>query len=146
MPTASPTAAPVASVASRSSRRTASVTCTRAGSVRRAIASVARSIAIAMITIATPARIARAGLVLRPFVTRLPRPWPVLISPAITTIESANRIVWLTARSSIFRASGSCTLSRSCRRVAPSDAAASTVFAGTPRTPRAVIRTAGGTE
>ena len=40
--------------------------------------------------------------------TTSPRPGPP-ISPAITTIESANRIIWLTERSSIRRASGSCT-------------------------------------
>ena len=42
------------------------------------------------------------------------------ISPAITTIESANRIVWLTERSSIRRASGSCTFQSTCQRVEPS--------------------------
>ena len=72
-----------------------------------------------MITIATPARIASAGLVFSPFVTTPPRPGPS-ISPAITTIESANRIVWLTERSSIRRASGSCTFVSTCRRVEPS--------------------------
>jgi hypothetical protein len=64
--------------------------------------------------------------------------------PAMTTIESANRIVWLTASRSIRRESGSWTLVRSCPRVAPSDAAASTVLTGTRRIPSAVMRTAGG--
>ena len=60
--------------------------------------------------------------------TASPRPAPP-ISPAITTIESANRIVWLTDRSSIRRASGICTFESTCQRVAPSAVAASTVFA-----------------
>ena len=114
--------------------------------MRSAIASVERSIEIAMITIAAPARIASAGFVFSPPVTRPPRPGSVLIRLAITTIESANRIVWLTDRSSIFRASGICTLVSICRRVEPIAAAASTVFAGTPRMPSAVIRIATGTE
>ena len=75
--------------------------------------------------------------------TTAPRP-PPPIRPAITTIESANRIVWLTPSSSIRRASGSCTLPSIWRRVAPIDADASTVFVATPRIPSAVIRTAGG--
>ena len=70
----------------------------------------------------------------------------MLISAAITTIDSANRIVWFTASRSILRASGSCTFVSTCRRVEPIAAAASTVFAGTPRMPSAVIRTATGTE
>ena len=51
--------------------------------------------------------------------TTSPRPAPP-ISPAITTIESAKRIVWLTESSSIRRASGSCTFDSTCHRVAPS--------------------------
>ena len=78
-----------------------------------------------------------------PFVTTPPRPGPP-ISPAITTIESANRITWLTESSSMRRASGSCTFSSTCRFVEPSASAASTVFVGTPRIPSAVIRIAGG--
>ena len=42
------------------------------------------------------------------------------------------------------RASGSCTFSSVCMRVAPSASAASTVFVGTPRIPSAVIRIDGG--
>ena len=76
--------------------------------------------------------------------TESPRPWPP-ISPAITTIESAKRMVWLTDSSSIRRASGSCTFVSTCQRVEPSAVAASTVFASTPRMPSAVIRIAGGT-
>ena len=52
----------------------AAVRCRFAGSVRFAIASVDRSSAIAMITIATPAKIAKTGSVYRPFVTASPRP------------------------------------------------------------------------
>ena len=66
------------------------------------------------------------------------------MSPAITTIESANRMVWLTERSSIRRASGRRTFASVCAGVEPIASAASTVFAGTPRIPRAVIRIAGG--
>ena len=80
----------------------AAVRCRFAGSVRFAIASVDRSSAIAMITIATPAKIAKTGSVYSPFVTASPRPAPP-IRPAITTIESAKRIVWLT-ESNIMRA------------------------------------------
>ena len=76
--------------------------------------------------------------------TASPRPVPP-ISPAITTIESAKRIVWLTERSSIRRASGNCTFESTCQRVAPSAVAASTVFGATPRMPSAVMRIAGGT-
>ncbi len=66
------------------------------------------------------------------------------MSPAITTIESAKRIVWLTERSSMRRARGSCTFSNVCVFVAPRASAASTVFVGTPRMPSDVIRIAGG--
>ena len=62
----------------------------------------------------------------------------------MTTIDSAKRMVWLTERSSIRRASGRRTLARVCEFVAPIARAASTVFAGTPRMPSAVIRIAGG--
>ena len=62
----------------------------------------------------------------------------------MTTIESAKRIVWLTERSSIRRASGSRTLASVCDGVDPIATAASTVFAGTPRMPSAVMRIAGG--
>ena len=62
----------------------------------------------------------------------------------MTTIESANRIVWLSPRSSIRRDIGSCTFRSIWRPVAPIDAAASTVFTGTRRMPSAVIRMHGG--
>src|SRR5439155_27375270 len=62
----------------------------------------------------------------------------------MTTIESANRIVWFTASSSIRRASGSCTFATVCQRVDPIAAAASTVITGTPRMPSAVMRIDGG--
>ena len=113
--------------------------------MRSASASVTRSRPIAITTIATPARIASAGLELSPFVTGAPKPPFVSISPAITTIESAKRIVWFTDRSSRRRASGSCTFQSTCRPVEPSAVAASTVFSGTPRMPSDVMRTAGGT-
>ena len=72
-----------------------------------------------------------------------PSPLPP-ISPAMTTIESAKRIVWLTESSSIRRASGSRTLKSTCCGVDPIASAASTVFKGTPRMPSAVMRMAGG--
>ena len=75
--------------------------------------------------------------------TTSPRPGPP-ISPAITTIESANRITWLTESSSIRRARGSCTFPSTCQRVEPIASAASTVFVATPRIPSDVIRIAGG--
>ena len=64
--------------------------------------------------------------------------------PAITTIDSANMIVWFSPRRSMRRDIGSCTLRSICRVVAPIDAAASTLFTGTRRMPRAVIRMQGG--
>ena len=78
-----------------------------------------------------------------PLLTTAPSP-PPPISPAITTIESAKRIVWLTPSRIIRRASGSCTFVRIWRVVVPIDVAASTVLTATPRIPSAVIRTAGG--
>src|SRR5262249_45371936 len=83
----------------------------RGGPARSATASVSRSSAIAITTITIPARIARAGYEFSPLVTTSPRPLPP-ISPAMTTIESANRIVWLTPRRSVRRARGSCTFCR----------------------------------
>ncbi len=62
----------------------------------------------------------------------------------MTTIESANRIVWLTPSRIMRRASGSCTLRSSCVRVAPIEVAASTVLTGTTAIPSAVMRIAGG--
>ena len=115
----------------------------RAGFVRSATASVTRSSAIAITTITMPASSASAGYELRPLVTTSPSPLPP-IRPAITTIESANRIVWLTERSSIRRASGRRTFASVCDGVEPIASAASTVFVGTPRIPRAVMRIAGG--
>ncbi len=96
-----------------------------------------------MTTITTPARIASAGFEKRPQLTTAPSPPPPM-SPAMTTIESANRIVWLSPRSSIRRDSGSCTFRSIWRPVAPIEAAASTVFTGTRRMPRAVMRMHGG--
>ena len=96
-----------------------------------------------MTTITIPARIASAGFEKSPLLTTAPRPPPPM-SPAITTIESAKRIVWLSPRRSIRLESGSCTFWSSCRSVDPRDAAASTVFTGTRRMPSAVIRMQGG--
>ena len=62
----------------------------------------------------------------------------------MTTIESASMIVWLTARPIGRRASGSVTLVSSWPSVAPSERAASTVVADTPRIPSDVIRIAAG--
>ena len=62
----------------------------------------------------------------------------------MTTIERAIMIVWLTPMPIVRRASGIWTLVRTCQRVEPSDTAASTVVAPTPRMPSAVIRIAGG--
>ncbi len=62
----------------------------------------------------------------------------------MTTIERAIMIVWLTPMPIVRRASGSWTLVRTCQRVEPSETAASTVVAPTPRIPRAVMRIAGG--
>ena len=72
-----------------------------------------------------------------------PSPAPP-IRDAMTTMLSAIMIVWLTASMIVRRASGSCTLPSTCIRVAPSESAASTELAGTPRMPSAVMRTAGG--
>ena len=73
----------------------------------------------------------------------LPRPG-ASTRAVITTIERAIMIVWLTPRMIVRRAIGSWTLVRICRRVDPSDVAASTDVGETPRIPRAVIRIAGG--
>ena len=85
-------AAIVAAVMMWPRRRRSSVRCRWVGSVRSAIAAVARSSAIAMITIAMPASSASEALEYRPLVTTSPRPCPP-IRPAITTSESANMIV-----------------------------------------------------
>ena len=55
--------------------------------------------------------IASDGVVKSPLLTTAPSP-PPPISPAMTTIDSAKRIVWLTPSRIILRASGSCTLVR----------------------------------
>ncbi len=89
---------------------------------------------MAITTITKPARIARDGVVNSPLLTTAPRP-PPPISPPMTTMESANRIVWLTPSRIIRRASGSCTFVRIWRVVVPIDVAASTVLTGTPRMP-----------
>ena len=75
--------------------------------------------------------------------TTSPSPLPP-IRPAITTSESANMIVWLTASRTWRRASGTCTLKSVWARVAPKAFDASTESPATPRMPSAVMRTAGG--
>ena len=62
----------------------------------------------------------------------------------MTIIDSASISVWLSARASSLRAIGSLTIVSSWRPVVPSDRPASTVFAGTPRMPSAVMRIAAG--
>ena len=96
-----------------------------------------------MTTITAPARIASAGFEKRPEFTTAPSPPPPM-SPAMTTIDSAKRMVWLRPRSSMRRDIGSWTFRSIWRPVAPIDAAASTVFTGTRRMPRAVMRMHGG--
>ena len=61
----------------------------------------------------------------------------------MTTIESANRIVWLTPRSSIRRAIGSCTLGASAFLSSPAPRRPRPC-SGTPRMPSAVMRIAAG--
>ena len=60
------------------------------------------------------------------------------------TTESTMRIVWFRPSMIERRASGSCTLVRICRFVAPVDRAASMVSGGTSRIPSAVSRMPGG--
>ena len=72
-----------------------------------------------------------------------PRPGASM-SAVITIIETASMIVWFRASAIAGRATGSCTFVRSWRSVAPSERPASTVFAGTPRMPNAVMRIAAG--
>ena len=63
----------------------------------------------------------------------------------MTTIESAKRMVWLTDEEQHPPRERQAHLGERLRRSStPSRAAASTVFAGTPRMPSAVIRIAGG--
>ena len=99
---------------------------------------------IARITIARPASNAAPTSTFWTAV-RMFRPSPgAPIMAVITTIERAIMIDWLIPSPIARRASGSWTLVRTWRFVAPIDVAASTVDSGTPRMPSAVIRIAGG--
>ncbi len=75
--------------------------------------------------------------------TSLPRP-PAPIIEAITTMDSASIIVWLTPAMIEGSAIGSCTRTSSCRGVQPNATPASTISGSTLRIPSAVRRTAGG--
>ena len=110
----------------------------------RSARSVRRSRTIARMTIASPAsNAAPTSTLISARSMSAPRPGASMRA-VMTTIERAIMIVWLTPRPIVRRASGSWTLRRTCRRVEPSETAASTVSAATPRMPRAVIRIAGG--
>src|ERR687885_524502 len=99
---------------------------------------------MAMITIPTPPTNAWPTLSrVRPRTTVSPKP-PAPESAAMTTIESASMITWLTPAMMVGRACGSSTLRRVCHEVAPKAWAASTVFFGTCWMPSIVSRTAGG--
>src|ERR671916_67730 len=80
---------------------------------------------------------------LRPRTTVSPRP-PDPTSAAMTTIERASMITWLTPAMIVGRACGSSTLRSVCQGVAPKAWAASTVFCGTCLMPSNVSLTAGG--
>ena len=75
--------------------------------------------------------------------TGLPRPGPS-ISAAMTAIESAAMMVWLSPTMIVRRAIGSCTLRSSWLPVDPSEVVASMVVGETVRRPCAEIRTSGG--
>ena len=62
----------------------------------------------------------------------------------MTTIDRASIRVWLTPAMMVGMASGSCTLNRSWRGLAPNERAASTRSSGTWRMPRLVRRISGG--
>lgn len=75
--------------------------------------------------------------------TVLPSPG-ASIRAAMVTMDSAAMMVWFTPSTTVRFDIGSSTVASVCRRVAPSDSAASTVAAGTERIACAVMRTAGG--
>ena len=62
----------------------------------------------------------------------------------MVAIDSAAIVHWLMPTTMVRRAIGSCTWRSSCRRVTPSEPAASIVVADTERMPCSVIRTSGG--
>ena len=97
-----------------------------------------------MITIAVPPTNASPTLRFRsPWRTSWPSP-PAPTTAAITTMPSAIMIVWLTPSMIEGFARGSCTFMRRCREVVPNESATSIAPDGTPRIPRLVRRTAGG--
>lgn len=75
--------------------------------------------------------------------TSLPSP-PTEIIEAMTTMDSASMMVWLTPARMVGVASGSSTLTRICRGLAPKACAASTTEGLTPRMPSEVSRISGG--
>lgn len=66
------------------------------------------------------------------------------MTEAITAIDRASMIVWLTPSSSSLRASGSRAVKRRWRAVVPSEVTASMTPASAPRRPSAVSRAMGG--
>src|SRR2546430_8516119 len=105
---------------------------------------VTRSRIMAMITIARPpTKPVPTSSWLNPATTTAPRPPPPM-SAAMTTIESASMITWLTPAMIVGSASGSSTLIKVCPGVAPKAWAASTVSRGTCWMPSMVSRMAGG--
>ena len=62
----------------------------------------------------------------------------------MVAIDSAASVHWLMPSTIVRRAIGSWTRRSSCRRVTPSESAASTVVGETDRMPCSAIRTSGG--
>jgi hypothetical protein len=73
----------------------------------------------------------------------LPSPFTEIIE-AMTTIDRLSMIVWFSPARIVGVASGSSTLRRICPGEAPNARAASTTLGFTPRMPRLVSRTSGG--
>lgn len=116
----------------------------RADSSRALAAVVTRSRTIAMTTMARPAlKAVPTSSDCRACRTVLPRPG-ASISAAMVTMARAAMIDWLTPITTVRLDIGSRTFSSACRRVAPSDSAASAVVSGTDRMACAVMRIAGG--
>ena len=108
-------------------------------------AVVARSSMIARKTTARPATMPSPTLrMINASTTGLPSPGAPM-SAAITTKDSAARVVWLTPRMIVCLAMGSCTLRSSCHLVDPIDCAASIGPARRLRTACAVMRMQMGT-
>ncbi len=99
---------------------------------------------MAMTTMARPAlKATPTSRVCSALTTVLPRPG-ASIRAAMVTMDSAAMMVWFTPMTTVRLDMGSSTLVSVCRRVDPSDSAASTVVAGTSRMACAVMRIAGG--